>query len=117
MWKCLSTYNSQGKGVVERKKALQNVTRNKSKEWGVTLENVLFRYRRRAVSNGIALFEILFAVKPMFAMEPSEHVPEEEVLARARPFELAMALISRAERLVPRSVPLPNRWNGTVEAC
>ena len=50
-------------------------------------------------------------------MEPSEHVPEEEVLARARPFELAMALISRAERLVPRSVPLPNRWNSTVEAC
>ncbi len=54
--------------------------------------------------DSVAPFEILFVLKPRFAMELSALVPGEEVLARARPFELAMALINRAERLVLRTV-------------
>ncbi len=37
-------------------------------------------------------------------METSDANLDEEILANARPFELAMALINRAERLVPRTM-------------
>ena len=52
----------------------------------------------------MAPFEILFGVKPRFAIEYSGAVPGEAVLANARPFELALALINRAERLIPRTL-------------
>ncbi len=39
------------------------------------------------------------SVKPMLASESSGAIPGEEVLANARPFELALALINRAECL------------------
>ena len=84
------------------KKALQKVTRSESKEWDASLENVLYGYRHRPGPDGVAPFEILFGVKPRFAIEWSGAVPGEEVLDNARPFELALALINRAERLVPR---------------
>ena len=54
--------------------------------------------------DGVAPFETLFGVKPIFAMQLSALVPQEEVLARARPFELVMALINRSEPLVSRTV-------------
>ncbi len=50
----------------------------------------------------MAPLEILFVVKPRFAIESSGAVPGEEILANARLFELALTLINRAERLVPR---------------
>ncbi len=49
----------------------------------------------------MAPYEILFGVKPRLAIESSGAIPGEDVLANARPFELALALINRAERLVP----------------
>ena len=39
-----------------------------------------------------------------FSIEPSVRTPGAEVLSHARSFELATALINRAERLVPRTV-------------
>ncbi len=106
-WKCTYTYNPQGNGVVERmigtlKKALQKVTRSESKEWDASLENVLYGYRRGPGPDGVAPCEILLGVKPRFATESSGTIRGEELLANARPFELKMALINRAERLVPR---------------
>ncbi len=105
-WKCTSTYNPQGKGVVESivgtlKKALQKVTRSESKDWDASNGNVLIGYRRRAGTDGVGPFEMLFGVKPVLAIESSVATPGEEVLAKARPFKLALALINRAERLVP----------------
>ena len=40
----------------------------------------------------------------MFAIESSGVTPGEEVLGNDRPFELALALTNRAERLVPRTL-------------
>ena len=85
------------------KKALQKVTRSESKEWDASLENVLYGYRRRRGQDGVAPFEILFGVKPRFAIESSVGVPAEEVLADVRPLELTLALINSAERLATRS--------------
>ncbi len=42
--------------------------------------------------------------KSRFAIESSGAIPGEEVLANGGPFELALALINLAERLVPRSL-------------
>ncbi len=94
-----STFNHQGNGVVERivgtlKKALQKVTGGESKECDVSLENVLYRYRRLPRPDGIAPFEILFGVKPRFAIEPYDAVPGKEVLTNARLCELEMSLIN-----------------------
>ncbi len=50
----------------------------------------------------MAPFEILFRIKPRFAAESSGTIPGEELLANARPFELAMPLINRAESYVAR---------------
>ncbi len=46
-WKYISTYNPQGNRVVERmvgtlKRALQKVICSESKEWDVSLENVVY---------------------------------------------------------------------------
>ncbi len=108
-WKCTSTYNPQGSGVVERmvgnlKKALQKVTRSESKKWDQSLANLLYGYRRRPGTEGIAPFEISFGVQPRFSIELSVCTPGAKVLSHARPFELALALINLAERLVPRSL-------------
>ena len=107
-WKCTSTY-PQGNGVAERmvgtlKKALQNVTESESKEWDQSLEDVLYGYRCILGTDGIAPFEILLGVKPIFSIEPSVRTSGAEFLSHARSLELAMALINRAERLVPRTV-------------
>ncbi len=75
---------------------------SESKEWDASLENVLYGNRRRPRPDGVEPFQILFGVKPRFTIESAGTSPGEEVLANARPFELAMGLISRAERLVPR---------------
>ncbi len=85
------------------KKELQGVTRSECKEWDASLENVLHGYRRRPGWDGLATFDILFVVKPRFAIESSSAISGEEVLTHARPFELALELINRAERLVPRT--------------
>ena len=61
------------------KKALQKVTQSESKEWDASLENVLYGYRRRPGPDGVAPFEILFGVKPRFAIESSVVIPGEEV--------------------------------------
>ncbi len=92
------------------KKALQKVTRNESKECNESLEDVLYGYRRRLRTDGIAPFEILLGVKPRFSIEPSVRTPVAEVLSRARFFELAMALINSAERLVPHTVHGDTRY-------
>ena len=76
--------------VGTQKKALQTVTQSECKEWDQSLEDVLYGYRRR--------------VKPKFSILPSVRTPGAEVLYRARSFELALALINPAERLVPRTV-------------
>ncbi len=86
------------------KNALQEVTRSESNEWDASHENVLYGYRRRPGPDGVALFEILFKVKPRFAIESSGAISGTELLSNARPFELALALINRAERLVPRTL-------------
>ena len=86
------------------KKALQKVTRSESKEWDASLDNVLYGHRRGPGPDGVPPFEILFGVKYRFAIESSSAIPGEEVLANARPFELALALINRAERLLPRTL-------------
>ena len=106
-WKCTSTHNPQGNGVVEPiagtlKKALQKVTRSESKECDASLENVLYRYRRRPRPDRVVRLEILFCVKPRFAIESTGAITGEEVLANARPFELALESMNCAERLVPR---------------
>ena len=108
-WKCTSNYNPQGNGVAERmvrtlKKALKKVTQSESKQWEISFEDVLYRYRRRPRTDGITPFEILFRVQPRFSIEPPVPTTGAEVLSHARCFELAMALINRAERLVPRTV-------------
>ena len=82
------------------KKALQKVVPSESKESVASLENVLHVYRHRLGPEGVANLEILFGVNARFAIESSDAVPGEEVLATARPFELAIALVNRAERLV-----------------
>ena len=92
------------------KKALQEVTRCESKEWNQSLEDALYGYRRKPGTDGVTPFEILYGVKPRFSIEPSLCVPRAEVLSHARPSELAMALINRAERLVPRTVHRDRRY-------
>ncbi len=42
--------------------------------------------------------------KPRFSVESSGSISGEEVLANARSFELALALINRAKRLVHRTL-------------
>ena len=84
------------------KKALQEVTQSESEEWDQSLEDVLYGYRRRPGTDGIEPLEILFGVKRRFSIEPSVRTPGAEVLSHARSFELAMALIYGAERMVPR---------------
>ncbi len=59
---------------------------------------MLYERRRRPGQDRAEHFEILFGVKPRFVS------PGDAVLAHARLFELAMALINRAERLVPRTL-------------
>ena len=83
------------------KKALQKVTRSESKEWDASLENVLYGYRHRLGSDGVAPFEILFGVKSRFQIESYGAIPGEGVLANARPFDLALALINRPNALYP----------------
>ncbi len=85
------------------KKALQNLTRSEFKEWDASLENVLYEYRREPGSYGVATFDILFGVNPRFAIESSDAIPGEEILGNARAFELALALINRAEHLARRT--------------
>ncbi len=108
-WKCTSTSNPQGNGVAKKmigtvKKALQKVTQSESKEWDQSLEAVLYGYRRRPGTDRIPPFELLFGVEPIFSIEPSVRTPEAEVLPHARSFELAMALVNHAERLVSSTV-------------
>ncbi len=114
-WKCTSTYNPQGNNVVESmvdtlEKAIQEFNRSEPKEWDASLENVLYGYRRRLGPDGVATFEILFGVKPRFAIESFGAIPGEDVLANARTFGLPMALINRAERLVPRTLENEARY-------
>ncbi len=52
----------------------------------------------------MAAFEILFGFNPRFAKESSCAISGEKVLVNARRFELAMALINRAERLAQRAL-------------
>ncbi len=65
---------------------------------------MLYGYRREPGTDGITPFEILDGVKPRFSIEPSVCAPGAEILSQTRPFKLAMALINRSERLVPRTV-------------
>ncbi len=55
-------------------------------------------------------FKILFGIKPRFSIKPSAYTPGNEVLSHARPFELDVALISRAERLVLRTIHGDTRY-------
>ncbi len=96
--------------VANLKKALEKVTQSESKEWDRSLRDVLYRYWLRLGTDGIALFEILFEIKPRFSIEPSVRTPEAEVLSHARSFELAMALINCAERLVPHTIHGDTRY-------
>ncbi len=107
-WQCTSTFDHQDNALAERmdgtfKKALQNVTQSESKEWDTFLETAFYVYRHRLRPDGVPLFEILFGVKPRFAIKSSGAMPGEEVLANARPFQLSLELINHAERLVPRT--------------
>ena len=86
------------------KNSIAESDKSESKEWDQSLEDVLYRYRRRPGTDGIAPFEILFGVKPRFSIEPSVRTAGADVLTHARSFELAMGLINRAERLVTRTV-------------
>ena len=76
LWKCTSPYNPQGYGEVKRmvsnlRKFLQKVTQRESKEWDAYLKNLLYGYRHRPGPDGVAPFEILFRIKPRFAIELS----------------------------------------------
>ncbi len=121
-WKCTSTYNPQGNGVAEKmvgtlKKASQKVSQSESKECDQSLEDVLCGCRGSPGTDGIVLFEILFVVKPRFSTEPSVYTTGAEVLSHTRSFKIAMALMNRAERLVPRSVyatTVIKKGHGTV---
>ncbi len=84
------------------KNALQRATRSEPKEWDASLEKVLYGCRRRPGPDGVAPFEILFGVKPRFAIESPGTSPGEEILTNARPFEPTMALINRDDHLIPR---------------
>ena len=114
-WKCTLTYNPQGNEVAERivgtqKKALRKETQSESKEWDQSLEDVLYKYRRRPGTDGIAPFEILLPVKPRFSIEPPVHTPGSEVLSHNRSFELATALLNLPECLVPRIIHGDTRY-------
>ena len=89
---CTSTYHALAYGVAEGtvgnlKKALEKVD--------VPLENLFFGYRRSPGPDG--------GFKSRFTIESSDTTPREEVLANTQPFDLALALIYRAERSVPCS--------------
>ncbi len=77
--KCASTYNPQGNGVVEGMKALKKGTRNESKEWNASLENITHGYRRIPGANGVAPFEIVFGVKSRSPTETTGAIPGEEL--------------------------------------
>ncbi len=90
-------------------KAEQDLAYRFNIQWKCTstcasLENALYEYRRRSRPGGMGLFEILFGVKPSFAIESSSAIPGEAVSANARPFGLAVALINRAERWAPNTL-------------
>ena len=80
------------------------MTQNDPARRDLCLDSVLYGHRRRPGVDGLSSFEVLFGVKPRFAVEPSRKKPGEEVVASARHCEVAMALINRAERLVPRTI-------------
>ena len=84
------------------KKSLQKMSRGGHKDRDTCLRSALYGYRRKPGADGASPFEVLFGVKPRIAIDGVEAVPEESIVANARPLELALALIMRAERLIPR---------------
>ena len=107
--------NPQGNRVVERivgtlKKALQKVTRSESKEWDASFQSAIYGYRNRPGPDGVAPFEVLYLAKSRFLVEPYDATPGAELLSNAWPFELAIALINVADRLVPRAIRKEGRY-------
>ncbi len=99
-WKCTSTDDPQGNGIVERmvgnlRKTLQKDPGSWSKEGPASLSNLLYGCRHRPIPDVLAPFDTLLGVKSTFAMESSDAIRGEELLANAWLFE------NRAECLLP----------------
>ena len=75
-WKIISVYNPRGNGKVERmkgtlKRAIQKVVvSNSDRNGGDFLGEILGGYRKRPGTDGRSPFEILFGIRPRFAIEP-----------------------------------------------
>ena len=117
-WKIISAYNPRGNGKVERmvgtlKRAVVKVLlSNKDRDWDNCLGEVLEVYRRRPGTDGKSPFEILFGIRPRFAVE----LPQLELVAFntgfAREFEVAIAKSHRASRIVQSA---PEKWTRKFE--
>ena len=117
-WKIISEYNPRGNAKVETmvgtlKRAIQKVVvGNNDRNWDDCLGEILGGYRRRPGTDGKSPFEMLFGIRPRFAVEP----PQLDLVAfntdLAREFEVAIAKSARVSRIVPR---VAEKWTNKFE--
>ena len=103
----ISAYNPRGNAKVERmvgtlKRAVQKaLVSNKDRDWDQCLREILGGYRRLPGTDGKSPFEVLFGIRPRFAVESPELEPIAFDANFAREFEVAIAKSLRASRIVP----------------
>ena len=117
-WEIVSAYNPRGNAKVERmvgtlKREVQKVlVSNKDRVWDESLGEILGGYRRRPGTDGKSPFEILFGIRPRFAVESPDLEPIEFSTNFSREFEVAIAKSLRASRIVPT---VPENWTNKFE--
>ena len=75
-WKIVSAYNPRGNAKIERivgtlkRAVLKVLASSEDRYWEDCLAEIIGGYRRRPGTDGKSPFEILFGIRPWFAVEP-----------------------------------------------
>ncbi len=86
------------------KKSIQRMMHSELIEWDECLDKVVYGYRRRRGNDGRSPFEVIFGVIPRLAGQQSVNVLPISTMETSRLFELVMAIVWPAERIVQRSI-------------
>ena len=107
-WKLISAYNPRGSAKIERmvgtlKRAIQKVVvSNNDRNWEDCLGEILGGYRRRPGLDLKSPFEILFGIRPRFAVEPPQLDLDAFITDLAREYKVAIAKSAIVSLIVPR---------------